>query len=59
MTPEVSRRVAKIMHTDIIYAMSADERIAFTNETGRAKKFSDLPKDIQNKIILAEESLKK
>lgn len=58
MTPEVSRRVAKIMHTKVITDMSAEDRITFTDITGKAKTFESLPKSIQEHILSAEEELK-
>jgi hypothetical protein len=58
MNPELSRRVAKIMHTNIVYAMSPKELIAFTKEVGHAKSFDDLSSTSKIKILNAESAQK-
>lgn len=54
MNPELSRRVAKIMHTDLVIELQPDKRIAFVRAVDRADGFDALPKQYQQLIIKAE-----
>ena len=56
---ELSRRVAKLMHTAMIAFMDVDAKIAFVNEVANAKSFKDLSEDAQMRILSAEQTVKK
>lgn len=54
MSPELSRRVAKVMHTGIIQELSEEEHIKFITEVGHASSFESLGAETQSLIIRAE-----
>ena len=56
---ELSRRVAKVMHHQVIAFMDAEAKMKFVREVAFAKSFKDLSQDTQDRIITAEKSLKK
>lgn len=57
MNPELSRRVAKIMHTDVIIAMSLQERQVFVTAVDDARDFNFLSNAYKALIIKAEAEL--
>lgn len=55
--PELSRRVAKIMNTQIIFDLTYEMRTDLIHAVEQVDTFDDLPKKYQ-KIILAAEAEK-
>lgn len=56
MNPELSRRVAKIMHSQEVLALSLDERIALADAVTAADSFEQLPEQYQRLILQAEQA---
>jgi hypothetical protein len=60
VSPELSRRVGKLMQTDAILSLGLDGdhgRFAFVEEVAAAKTFDDLPVWAQDVIEQAEKEL--
>lgn len=54
MNPELSRRVAKVMHSSVIAGLEPTERQAFAMAVSAAQSFDDLPDNYKQMILQAE-----
>lgn len=54
MNAELSRRVAKIMHTPTVMNLITKDRQAFIKAVDRANSFAELPKQYKQLIQKAE-----
>lgn len=51
---KMSRRVAKLMHGDIVLSLSLQDRERFVSAVQHADSFEDLPTEWQEIVLLAE-----
>jgi len=59
MTPELSRRIARIMNTTTLLELSLVERKSFVKRVVKGNSFSDLLKEDQRLILTAEKEIEK
>ena len=59
MTPELSRRIGRIMNTDVIYNKGLNWKKKFINRIEKKQNFKDLINADKAMIILAENKILK
>jgi hypothetical protein len=57
MNPELSRKGARIVHTDFCLSLSHEDRLNLIEEIEKATEFSDLSRENQKLWIRAEEEI--
>ena len=58
MDPELSRKAAKLVHTDYFLTLGYDDRSDFIKDIGRARKFFDISPEHQKIWKKAEDEIK-
>lgn len=59
MNPQLSRRVALIMMSAAVQALTLDEHLAFVDEVSKADSFDSLPIWVQDVIVNGESQMAK
>jgi hypothetical protein len=58
MEPELSRKAARIVHTDYFLSLDYNARLDFVNDVGKARNFLDITIEHQKIWKKAEEEIK-